>query len=111
MRFLQVKDVFHRAVTLGIDCLDKEVRAEGVEAGGRALLFQCIVPPPVLPPETREPRERDKQGRARAHSRPSTNLSRRNQQTTPTTINRPSPPCSAAAASSRSCSSRFGPYT
>lgn len=26
VRFLQLKDVFHRAVTLGIDCLDKEVR-------------------------------------------------------------------------------------
>lgn len=31
VRFLQLKDVFHRAVTLGIDCLDKEVSqaAEG----------------------------------------------------------------------------------
>jgi hypothetical protein len=26
LRFLQLKDVFHRAVTLGLDCLDKEVR-------------------------------------------------------------------------------------
>jgi len=38
VRFLQLKDVFHRAVTLGIDCLDKEVsRVAATRVAGESL--------------------------------------------------------------------------